>query len=297
MVERPITVLMLVILLTLDTIAQEKTFLNETAWSWYVHPKAAKKGVILAHDSLIVMLRETGSRGIHAVLVCFDDFKDVYNLKAVAFDDEMKRYPFSGWGSACSNGVWVRSFLLSNDQLSWNKLRFVGIEQITEKDHRAFVIPAAINQLKLAGVDRLPYTDIGNSYPFDLETLEGGKLTSQNLLGKVVLLDFWASWCAPCMQLIPELKEIFKEYRKRGFVVIGVNLDNSLEKAREITFKEKLPWPVVLAPLDKQHRELWRIAAGIQGIPRLLIIDRKGILRADVSPSEVRAEIHRLVNE
>jgi thiol-disulfide isomerase/thioredoxin len=263
-------------------LAQKNPFPNESAWSWYVGPEPAKKRIFLASDSVVLVLRDVGPKGIHAVLICLDDLQDIFELRAVAFDNSKKRYQLNGWGGASSNGVTMRSFLLPPDQLSWENLKFVGIEKMTKENQRSVIVPQAISKLKEAGVEYLTYPEIGKPYPFELTTMEGSKVSSQTLRGKVVLLDFWASWCTPCMQLLPDLKKTYGELKSRGFEVIGVNLDESIEKARGVTLKENLPWPIVVAPTNKQDRELWETAAGIQSIPRLWLIDRKEIGRAHV---------------
>lgn len=272
-------------------------FQNQEAWSWYLEPTLARKGVCLVSDSVVIVLKEAGPKEIRAYLIGFNDLSNIHNLQAIAYDHSKKRFPFSSLGGSSSDGVWIKSFRIPGDQLSWEKLRFVGIEQITIDNFRKIIIPKTLQTIKDAGLEALPYPEVGKLYAFELTTIDGKKVSSQTLKGKVVLLDFWASWCAPCMKLIPDLKKTYKELRKDGFEVIGINLDDSVDKARKIAQKEKLPWPVVIAPLDKEHRKLWQTASGIQGIPRLLLINRNGILKADVSQFELQTEIRKLVSE
>jgi thiol-disulfide isomerase/thioredoxin len=65
------------------------------------------------------------------------------------------------------------------------------------------------------------------------------------LLGKVVLIDFWATWCAPCMKQVPALKRLFAEYHKHGFEIIGVSLDRDGDKQKLVEFvsREGMTWP------------------------------------------------------
>ena len=71
----------------------------------------------------------------------------------------------------------------------------------------------------------------GNTPPaIDMPDLDGNKVDLSELKGKVVLIDFWASWCGPCKQEMPVLEELHKKYAKQGLVIIGVNIDNNPKK-------------------------------------------------------------------
>ena len=65
---------------------------------------------------------------------------------------------------------------------------------------------------------------------FSLKTLEGQEMTLASLKGKVVLIDFWATWCGPCRESIPHLVTLYKNYREKGFEVIGVSVDKEKRK-------------------------------------------------------------------
>jgi hypothetical protein len=99
------------------------------------------------------------------------------------------------------------------------------------------------------------------------------------------------------MEKMPKLKELYDRYQGDAFEVIGVNLDDS-DAAREKAIKELgLSWKQVVPPGEKDDRDLWTLAMGLRTIPRLLLIDRKGILRADCTPSELEAELKALILE
>jgi thiol-disulfide isomerase/thioredoxin len=272
------------------------SFPNETAWSWQVEPQPAAKGNQWIAGGMVVLLHEWKGGGIRVTTVYLDtSAMGVYQFRAVVIDSSGRRHISSSGGGASSSGVSMKSFLFPVDSMTWEGVRFIGIEKLTEENMRTIVAPGAARKLKKAGADALGYPLVGKPYAFDLGTMDGTRISSGTLLGKVILLDFWASWCTPCMALLPELKTTYKKLKGRGFEVVGINLDNSIEKAREVTEKEKLPWPVVLAPTGEEQRELWQTAAGITTIPRLWLIDRTGILRADVWPSTLKAEIEKLI--
>jgi hypothetical protein len=99
------------------------------------------------------------------------------------------------------------------------------------------------------------------------------------------------------MAKMPKLKETYQKLHARGFEVIGLNHDYTLEQARHIIAEQKIPWPNALAPVEKNRRDLWLEATGTSALPRLLLIDRNGILRADVSPYQLEAEINKLMDQ
>jgi thiol-disulfide isomerase/thioredoxin len=103
---------------------------------------------------------------------------------------------------------------------------------------------------------------------------DGKPISKPNWQGKVVYVDFWASWCAPCRASFPWLNTVYNKYRDRGLVVIGVNKDQELAEAN--TFLAKFPanFPLVGDPGDKLAKGL-----GVIGMPTAYLIDRKGIIR------------------
>ena len=108
--------------------------------------------------------------------------------------------------------------------------------------------------------------------------LDGSELDWASYQGKVVLIDYWASWCGPCRQELPNLLANYKKYHDQGFDVIGINLDDSREAVTSFLDKEKLPWKTLFS--DKPGETGWQnpMAAryGISGIPTVILIDREG---------------------
>src|SRR5262249_38793245 len=141
-----------------------------------------------------------------------------------------------------------------------------------------------------------PPARLGEAYEFALTTLEGRKIRSQDLRGKVVLIDCRATWCSPCMAKMPKLKELYHKRHKDGFEIVGVNFDYDPKKLTQARQKHGLTWPQVFVPSDKNKRALWEEAAEMEALPQLLLIDPEGILRADCGPSELEEEITKLLD-
>jgi hypothetical protein len=85
---------------------------------------------------------------------------------------------------------------------------------------------------------------------------------------------------------MPELKKLYEAWHEKGLEVVGVSLDQDPDKAAAAVERLGLPWPSVVAAGDEEGRRLWTEAARITSIPRYLVIDPKGVLRADTSSTE-----------
>ena len=277
--------------------AQVHSFPNETGWEWKVKPSPASHSVI-SSSGVVLSLSELKDGGVLVTMAySANSIQDVYQFKAVGFDELNRRFEFEQPTGGGSNGVFLSAFRLPFDQLPMARLKFVGIEKLSYDSLRLVMSPRAREKLNAQGNQALDYPEIGKQYNFQFKSTGGSVLRSKDYLGRVVLLDFWASWCTPCMAKMPRLKEIYQSMRKKGFEVIGINHDNSLENAHRVLLKEQLPWPEVLAPMGEDARTLWNVAAGITSLPRLWLIDRKGIMRVDVSVPELESAIQKLVDE
>lgn len=107
--------------------------------------------------------------------------------------------------------------------------------------------------------------------------LSGQPFDQKSLAGKVVLVDFWATWCGPCVAEIPNVLEQYEKYHDKGFEVIGISLDEDREALAQFVTDKKLPWPILY---EKPQGEGWRhpLATyyGISGIPTVILIGRDG---------------------
>jgi peroxiredoxin len=113
---------------------------------------------------------------------------------------------------------------------------------------------------------------------FSLADLQQKKLELRAFRGKVVLLDFWASWCAPCQQEMPLFADWQRQYGPRGLQVIGVSMDDDSTLARRICAKLRLNYPVAMG-----NEKLGAAYGGVLGLPLTFLIDRNGVIRAQFS--------------
>jgi peroxiredoxin len=109
---------------------------------------------------------------------------------------------------------------------------------------------------------------------FTLKSLDGPNLRLKEQRGKVVLVNFWATWCAPCREEMPQLNKLFDKYRASGFTLLGVNVDEDGRNAAGIASQLGLKFPVLLDS-DKAVSKAYALSA----MPSTVLIDRDGRMR------------------
>ena len=109
---------------------------------------------------------------------------------------------------------------------------------------------------------------------FTLRSVDGPNLRLQEQRGRVVLVNFWASWCGPCRQEMPHLNKLYEKYRASGFVLLGINVDDDTRNAADVAAKLGLKFPVLL-DTDKTVSRLYDLAT----MPSTVLIDREGKVR------------------
>src|SRR6516165_8874101 len=129
-------------------------------------------------------------------------------------------------------------------------------------------------------VTTIPAGEIGSRLPnFTVVDLQGHKISSADLQGKVVLIDFWATWCQPCKQEMPGYQKLLDRYGAQGLAVVGFKFDTMMDTEDPTKFAEKIG---VRYPLAAATDDLKRKFGGIEGLPTTMLYDREGILRQKV---------------
>jgi thiol-disulfide isomerase/thioredoxin len=122
--------------------------------------------------------------------------------------------------------------------------------------------------------------EIGSHLPeFAVKDLQGREILSTTLLGKVVLIDFWATWCQPCKKEMPGYQELLTRYGPRGLVVVGFKFDTMADAEDPLKFAHRIGvhYPLAVAPVDLKQK-----FGGIEGLPTTMLYDRQGVLRKKV---------------
>ncbi|MBX7123787.1 MAG: TlpA family protein disulfide reductase [Opitutaceae bacterium] len=135
--------------------------------------------------------------------------------------------------------------------------------------------------------------------PLELQftAVDGRDVNFEKMRGKVVLLDFWATWCGPCIAELPNVKAVYERYHQQGFEVIAVSLDRKDDRQKLVDFveKEHLPWPQHFE-LNEKGRNVLADKYGIMAIPAMLLLDKSGRLVAtDARGPKLESEVKRLL--
>lgn len=126
-----------------------------------------------------------------------------------------------------------------------------------------------------------------------IKTIDGDTIKLKNLTGKVVLIDFWATWCPPCRNSIPFLVQLHNKYEKDGLVIIGVNVNEKFEEMKGFLEKENVTYQI--GYMNQDLSSLYQVS----GIPTFVVFDKKGkLIKTQVGYDPVLdSEIENLIIE
>ncbi|MFA6545024.1 MAG: TlpA disulfide reductase family protein [Limisphaerales bacterium] len=116
--------------------------------------------------------------------------------------------------------------------------------------------------------------------PLKFTAIDGRQVDTDKLRGRVLLIDFWATWCPPCMAEIPNVKTVYERHNKQGFEIIGVSADESRADLERVVREKGMAWPQLFEGRSGETPNLRRY--GVQHFPSMWLVDRQGVIR-DVS--------------
>lgn len=133
----------------------------------------------------------------------------------------------------------------------------------------------------------------GWAYAFDLPMVGGGTYSLREKRGRVVLVHFWATWCAPCLEELPALNKIYEKYRERGLEIAAVSVDEERDgkKVEQLATKLKLTMPIVLAAASDLPDQY-----AVEEYPTTLFVNRTGLHLPLADPTRAGAKRYRFAN-
>ena len=173
--------------------------------------------------------------------------------------------------------------------------------------HRAFFIVGFVTAAAFIGCG--PQTDEVLLFPADRQyakwvgqpagavkftALDGRAVDLAALRDKVLLLDFWATWCGPCRRELPQVKQVYDELHPKGFEVLGIGFDRDRNALEKTVREQNIPWPQNFAvngdnPLGRQF--------GIDHFPSMWLVDQKGRVRFISAGADLRGKVLNLMQE
>jgi thiol-disulfide isomerase/thioredoxin len=133
----------------------------------------------------------------------------------------------------------------------------------------------------------------GHAFPtLEFTSFSGEQINMANLKGKVVLIDFWATWCGPCRRVMPDLVETYKEYHSKGFEIIGISLDKDRAQLEKYMEDTGITWPQYYDGLSWNNKISRRF--GIRGIPHVVLLDKNGAVHFNTDYENNKPPLHGL---
>jgi len=128
---------------------------------------------------------------------------------------------------------------------------------------------------------------------FAVTTLDGQRISLDDLQGKVVLIDFWATWCGPCKAALPHIREIVNKFQGQPLVVLSISVDSNQEKWKEFVAKNEMTWPQAF---DGGFTGNVARAFGVHAIPNTFTLDADGVLQDEhIGDGSIEGKLKKLV--
>ena len=128
----------------------------------------------------------------------------------------------------------------------------------------------------------------GKQFAFSGIGLNGGTVDVSQYKGRVLLLSFWATWCVPCTQDLPQLRSLYEQYRDRGFEIIGVNLDATVDPVRPYLAEHRVVWPQIFEPGGLASKPATTF--GVISLPTMFLVDADGkVVNRNAAVADVKA--------
>lgn len=136
---------------------------------------------------------------------------------------------------------------------------------------------------------------LGKPLPIQFTAIDGREVDLGKLKGKVVLVDFWATWCGPCVFEIPHVKDAYDKLHDKGFEIVGISFDEDKDKLQHFVSDREMKWPQYFDGKGWQNK--FGKEYGITGIPAMWLVDKKGNLRDMNARGALDEKVQKLLDE
>jgi len=136
---------------------------------------------------------------------------------------------------------------------------------------------------------------LGKPLPIKFTSVDGREVDVTKMAGKVVLVDFWATWCGPCVKELPNVKAAYEKLHDQGLEIVGISFDKDKEALEKFVTKQKMTWPQYFDGLMWQNK--FGVEYGINSIPAMWLVDKKGKLRDMNARPGLAEKVEKLLAE
>ena len=137
--------------------------------------------------------------------------------------------------------------------------------------------------------------NVGKPLALKYSALDGRAVDLEQLKGKVVLVDFWATWCPPCIGMLPHLKATYQELKPRGFEILGISYDDDKQKLESFLKREQVSWPQFFDEKGRENKFAQEFS--VQALPTMWLVDKKGVLRYLTAGNDLVQKVKTLLDE
>ena len=186
-------------------------------------------------------------------------------------------------------GVYQQLLLLAKHASSEDAKRLAGAIAGSES------APAELKTAAQQILDGKRAYEIGKPLDIKFTAVDDRAVDLAKLKGKVVLIDFWATWCGPCRAELPHVKEAYEKLHEKGFEIISISLDSDKQKLLDFIKAQTMPWPQFFD--GKGWKNPYAVAYGLEGIPTMWLVDKAGNLRDTEARANLVGKIEKLLEE